>query len=29
MVAVLALAQPKTIELIDYRQAYDEQGMVM
>ena len=29
MAAVLTLAQPQAVELIDYRQAYDEQGMVM
>ncbi|MHC5024399.1 MAG: AmmeMemoRadiSam system protein B [Planctomycetota bacterium] len=29
MWATLALAQPETVELIDYRQAYDEKGMVM
>lgn len=29
MAAILDLAQPQNVELIDYRQAYDEQGMVM
>ncbi len=29
MTAILELAQPQSIELIDYRQAYDEKGMVM
>jgi len=29
MTAILGLTQPQSIELIDYRQAYDEQGMVM
>jgi AmmeMemoRadiSam system protein B len=29
MAAILELAQPQTVELIDYRQAYDDKGMVM
>lgn len=29
MAAVLDLVQPEAVELIDYRQAYDENGMVM
>lgn len=29
MAAILSLTQPQSIELIDYRQAYDDQGMVM
>lgn len=29
MAAILSLTQPETVELIDYRQAYDEQGLVM
>lgn len=29
MWATLMLAQPEAVELIDYRQAYDEKGMVM
>ena len=29
MTALLALARPQTIELIDYRQAFDDPGMVM
>lgn len=29
MAATLALVQPENVELIDYRQAYDEQGMGM
>ena len=29
MAAILELAQPESVELIDYRQAYDEQGMLM
>jgi AmmeMemoRadiSam system protein B len=29
MTAALRLLQPETIELIDYRQAYDEKGMAM
>ncbi len=29
MAAILELTQPQTVELIDYRQAYDENGMVM
>ena len=29
MTAILLLAQPKAIELIDYRQAYDDRGMAL
>jgi AmmeMemoRadiSam system protein B len=29
MTALLRLVQPNSVELIDYRQAYDEQGMAM
>jgi len=29
LTAVLELAQPQSVELLDYRQAYDEKGMVM
>jgi AmmeMemoRadiSam system protein B len=29
MAAVLALVEPKSVELIDYRQAYDDKGMVL
>ena len=29
MAAILDLVQPTSVELIDYRQAYDDKGMVM
>ena len=29
MAMLLTVTQPRTMELIDYRQAYDDQGMAM